>query len=87
MTTGSAVLNISDAVNESLRLVGERREEGILTPTSYSSGKPNLKTQKIQKYLHFLNSTPVKNPPNACSELMFGFDKMFCIYIFRESTV
>ena len=44
---------ISDAFNESLRLVGERREEGILTPTSYSSGKQNLKTQKIQKYLDF----------------------------------
>ena len=54
MTTGCA---ISDAFNESLRLVGERREEGILTPTSYSSGKQNLKTQKIQKYLHFLDST------------------------------
>ena len=76
------------AFNESLRLVGERREEGILTPTSYSSGKQNLKTQKIQKYIHFLSThEDVKNPPNACSELMFGFDKMFCIYIFRESTV
>ena len=62
---------ISDAFNESLRLVGERREEGILTPTSYSSGKQNLKTQKIQKYLYFLSSTHrnVQNSPNAVSDV------------------